>query len=69
MLQVTGSGLALGTVLLAAQIPRAVTLLVGGALSDRLPARSLLLASNLIRAALSAAIALLIFGAAVQLWQ
>ena len=69
VLQVTGSGFALGTVLLASQIPRAITLLIGGALSDRLPARSLLLASNLIRAGLSAAIALLIFGAAVQLWQ
>jgi MFS family permease len=69
VLQVTGSGLALGTVLLASQIPRAVTLLVGGALSDRLPARSLLLASNLIRAGLSAGIALLIFGSAIQLWQ
>jgi MFS family permease len=69
VLQVTGSGLALGTVLLASQIPRAITLLVGGALSDRLPARSLLLASNLIRAALSAVIALLIFGTAVELWQ
>ena len=37
VLQKTGSGIALGTVLMAAAIPRGVLMLVGGALSDRLP--------------------------------
>ena len=37
MLQKTGSGTAIGTVLLAAAVPRALLTLVGGALSDRLP--------------------------------
>ncbi len=39
-LQLTGSGLALGTVLMTAAVPRAVFVLVGGAFSDRFsPAR------------------------------
>jgi hypothetical protein len=37
VLQTTGSGIALGTVLMAAAIPRGVLMLVGGAISDRLP--------------------------------
>lgn len=37
VLQKTGSGTAIGTVLLAAAVPRALLTLVGGALSDRLP--------------------------------
>ena len=48
-LQLTGSGVALGTVLMAAAIPRAVFMLVGGAMSDRISPRSLMLASNAIR--------------------
>lgn len=38
-LQLTGSGLALGTVLMVAAIPRAVFMLLGGALSDRFSPR------------------------------
>lgn len=34
-LQLTGSGLALGTVLMAAAVPRALLMLFGGAISDR----------------------------------
>lgn len=37
VLQKTGSGIALGTVLMAAAIPRGVLMLVGGAISVRLP--------------------------------
>ena len=37
VLQKTGSGVALGTVLMAAAIPRGVLMLVGGTISDRLP--------------------------------
>ncbi|MEG3959509.1 MFS transporter [Microcoleus sp. herbarium2] len=37
VLQKTGSGTAIGTVLIAAAVPRALLTLVGGALSDRLP--------------------------------
>lgn len=37
VLQKTGSGVAIGTVLLAAAVPRALLTLIGGAISDRLP--------------------------------
>ena len=40
-LQLTGSGLALGTVLMAATIPRAILMLLGGAMSDRVSPRLL----------------------------
>jgi MFS family permease len=68
-LQLTGSGLALGTVLTAAAIPRAVFMLVGGALSDSLSPRSLMLASNAMRAVVVAVIAVLVLTGNAQLWQ
>lgn len=37
VLQKTGSGIALGTVLMAAAVPRGILMLVGGAISDRFP--------------------------------
>jgi MFS family permease len=68
-LQLTGSGLALGTVLTAAAIPRAIFMLVGGALSDTLSPRSLMLVSNALRAGVVAVIAVLVLTGSVQLWQ
>ncbi len=68
-LQLTGSGLALGSVLMVAAIPRAVFMLVGGALSDRFSPRSLMLYSNVIRAVLVGIIAALVLTGNVQLWQ
>jgi MFS family permease len=68
VLGLTGSGLALGAVLVASAIPRGIFMLVGGVLSDRIPPRSLVLASNIIRAVLTATIAALIFGDRIQIW-
>jgi len=68
-LQLTGSGVALGTVLMAAAIPRAVFMLVGGAMSDRISPRSLMLASNAIRGVVVAVIAVLVLTGHAQLWQ
>lgn len=67
-LQLTGSGLALGTVLMAASIPRAAFMLVGGAMSDRLSPRTLMLVSNAARGVLVAAITGLVLFEAIQLW-
>ena len=67
-LQLTGSGLALGSVLMVAAIPRAVFMLVGGALSDRWSPRSLMLWSNAIRAVLVGVIAGLVLTGRVELW-
>jgi MFS family permease len=68
VLDLTGSGLALGSILLASSIPRAIALLVGGALSDRLPARTLLLGSNLGRMVLTGAIGVLVMAGGAELW-
>lgn len=69
VLGLTGSGLALGTVLLAASLPRGAFLLVGGVLSDRFSPRTLMLWSNLVRAAVTSAIAVLVLGGRVEIWQ
>ena len=68
-LQLTGSGLALGTVLMTAAVPRAAFMLLGGALSDRFSPRSLMLSSNAVRAVVMAIIAALVLTGNAQLWQ
>jgi MFS family permease len=69
VLQLTGSGLAVGTVLMVAGIPRAVFILVGGAFADRASPRSVMLASNALRAAFVAVLAVLVLSGRVELWQ
>jgi nitrate/nitrite transporter NarK len=68
VLGLTGSGLALGTVLLAASLPRGAFLLVGGALSDRISPRTLMLGSNVVRAAITTMIAILVLGGRIEIW-
>jgi MFS family permease len=68
VLGMTGSGFALGAVFLAAAIPRGVFMLLGGALSDRIPPRDLALASNILRAVVTTVVAGLVLGAQVQIW-
>jgi MFS family permease len=67
-LQLTGSGFALGTVLMTAGVPRAIFMLVGGAFSDRFSPRTLMLVSNAIRAVLVAALAVMVITGVAQLW-
>jgi len=67
-LQITGSGLALGTVLMLGAIPRAIFMLFGGALSDILSPRSIMIVSNICRALVVAVIALIVFYDVVELW-
>ena len=69
VLGMTGSGFALGAILIAAAIPRGLFMLVGGVLSDRISPRDLALASNVVRATLTTIVAALVLGAQVQLWQ
>src|ERR1051326_3321208 len=57
VLQLTGSALALGTVLALASIPRAVFMLIGGAFVDRYSPRLIMLASNFARFVLVALMA------------
>jgi hypothetical protein len=67
-LQLTGSGLALGTVLMTAAIPRAVFVLVGGAFSDRFSPRTLMLVSNVLRGVVVAVVAGLVLTGRAELW-
>src|SRR5712691_13093748 len=60
VLQLTGSSLALGSVLVAQALPRAVLMVVGGALADRLSARLTMLASMGLRAVVVAPLALVV---------
>ena len=68
VLQLTGSGLAMGTVAMAAGIPRAVLMLMGGAVSDRSSPRRLLMATAAARAVLVAAIGMLLWRSHLALW-
>ena len=68
VLGMTGSGLALGTILLAAAIPRGVFMLLGGVLADRISPRDLALASNVLRAAVTTVVAGLVLGDRIEIW-
>jgi MFS family permease len=68
VLQLTGSGLALGTVLMVAAIPRAVFMLVGGATSDRISPRRIMIATAIARTLLVSAIAALLYLHRIALW-
>ena len=67
-LELTGSGLVLGTVLLVAGLPRAVLVLFGGALADRVSPRTVMLVSNALRAVVVGLLAALVLTGTVQLW-
>ena len=69
VLQLTGSSLALGSVLVVQAIPRGVLMLVGGAISDRWSPRMTMLASMGLRVALVAPLAALVLTGHVQMWE
>src|SRR5260221_5122342 len=60
VLQLTGSALALGTVMALAGIPRALFMLVGGAFVDRFSPRAVMMASNFARLVLVALLSTLV---------
>jgi Transmembrane secretion effector len=68
-LQLTGSSLALGTVLMVQAIPRAGLTLVGGATSDRFSPRVQMGISSCSRALLMGALAAIDHAGVVQLWE
>ena len=65
-LELTGSGLVLGSVLLVAGLPRMVLMLVGGALADRISPRSVMLVSNALRTGVVALLAVLVLSERVR---
>ncbi|MBD2078209.1 MFS transporter [Phormidium sp. FACHB-592] len=67
VLQKTGSGVAIGTVLLAAAVPRALLTLVGGAISDRLPPGRIATVAAAINTLLVGSVAILLWCKIFQL--
>ncbi len=68
VLQLTGDALAMGTVLALAAIPRALFMLVGGALTDRFSPRLVMLVSNVLRMLLVFLLAGLVLTGFVEMW-
>ena len=68
VLQLTGDPLALGIVLALEGIPRAVFMLVGGAITDRFSPRLIMLISDTLRFVLTGIIAFVVFTSVVQMW-
>ena len=69
VLQLTGSSLALGSVLVVQALPRAVLMVVGGALADRISPRLTMLGSMGLRALVVAPLAVLVLAGRVQMWE
>jgi MFS family permease len=68
VLSLTGNALAVGTVLATAGIPRALFMLLGGALTDRFTPRKLMINSNIARMVLTGVLAALVLTNLIQLW-
>jgi MFS family permease len=67
--QTTGSPTDLGLILAAQALPLVALLLFGGVWADRLPRHRIMIATDLVRAALHATLAALIFSGSVRIWQ
>lgn len=68
VLQLTGDPLTLGIVLALEGAPRAVFMLVGGAVTDRFSPRATMLICDIIRFALTALMALAILSGRIEMW-
>lgn len=68
VLELTSDPLALGIVLALEGFPRAIFMLLGGAVTDRLSPRRVMLISDFVRLALASLMALAIFTGTVQMW-
>ncbi|HEY0558573.1 MAG TPA: MFS transporter, partial [Thermoanaerobaculia bacterium] len=68
-LQLTGSSVALGTLLMTAAIPRAALMLLGGAVIDRFSARRVLMTTAATRFVLVGTVAALVWFDLIQLWE
>ena len=69
VLQQTGSALAMGTVMMAGAIPRALLMLMGGAVSDRISARKILMATAMARTLCVAVIGVLVWLGFLRMWE
>jgi MFS family permease len=69
VLQQTGSAIAMGTIMMTAAIPRTVLMLMGGAVSDRISPRRIMIRAAWVRASLVAAVGFLVWGHFLQTWE
>ena len=69
VLQLTGSSLALGAVLMVQAVPRSLLMLVGGAMADRLSPRVAMVGSMVLRFACVAPLAYVVITGHAQLWE
>ena len=68
VLRLTGDPLTLGIVMALGGLPRAAIILVGGAVTDRISPRVLMLVCDIVRLALTGLMAFVVFAGAVQMW-
>jgi MFS family permease len=68
VLQLTGDPVVLGTVLALEGIPRALFMLFGGAITDRLSPRVILIASDVVRFVLAALMTVVVVTGVVEMW-
>lgn len=69
VLQQTGSAVAMGAIMMAGAIPRAALMLMGGAVSDRLSARKIMMTTATARTICVTAIGLLVWLRALETWE
>jgi MFS family permease len=69
ILQQTGSAVAMGGILMAGAIPRALLMLIGGAVSDRMSARKIMMTTAAARTLLVAAIGMLVWLRVLRTWE
>src|SRR6185437_8405132 len=68
ILQLTGSAVAMGTIMILASVPRAVLMLLGGVLSDRFSPRRILISTSCARTVFVGAISVLVWAHVPALW-
>jgi MFS family permease len=68
VLFLTGSALTLGSVLLTATLARVVFQLLGGAISDMVPQRKMMIVSSAVRAVVCAVLSTLVLSHQIRLW-
>ncbi len=68
VLQMTNDPMALGIVLALEGIPRAIFMLLGGAITDRFSPRVVMLTASIIRFFLTTLMAILVFQGGAQIW-
>lgn len=69
VLQMTGSAVAMSTILMSAAIPRTVLMLIGGALTDRVSPRKVMITTASARTVLVAAIGVLVWFNRLHIWE